>query len=182
MLRYSLTPGSLAQAFAYMRAVQALDRSRDGDVAGGLAVRPLAGVPVTAHGEMRVSRRSGRVELRPAAFVAGGFDAVPLIRGIAARGYAQAGFVGGRDATGFVDGSLVAETQAVATADYRLALGTGVWGGAQRGSGRLDIGPSASLNLRVGDGSARLSADYRVRVAGKAAPSDGVALTLSAGF
>ena len=42
--------------------------------------------------------------------------------------------------------------------------------------------PSASIALRLAESPARLSADYRFRVAGDARPGSGAALTLSAGF
>ena len=43
-------------------------------------------------------------------------------------------------------------------------------GRAQRGVQRLDIGPSATLSIPLGEAPANLSLDYRVRVAGDAAP------------
>lgn len=63
-----------------------------------------------------------------------------------------------------------------------VTAGAGVWGGAQEGSSRLDVGPSAAVSFRLGQARARLAADYRFRVAGEAAPASGPALTLSAGF
>ena len=122
------------------------------------------------------------MEARPAAFVAAGFDEEIEGHGIATRGYAQAGYVGGRDATGFVDGSIVAEAQVLASSEPRLKAGAGAWGGVQRGAGRFDVGPTVSLDLRLGSTSARLSADYRLRIAGNAVPAAGAAVTLSAGF
>lgn len=120
--------------------------------------------------------------LRPAAFLSGGVEAAPLAAGITARGYAQAGYVGGRDATAFADGSLAAEKPVWRGPHALLTTGGGAWGGAQRGAARLDLGPTASLRFRLGDAIARLSADYRLRVAGNAEPASGAALTLSAGF
>ena len=64
----------------------------------------------------------------------------------------------------------------------QLRLGAGAWGGAQDGAKRLDLGPSASFDLPVGRVNTRLSADYRFRVAGDAAPGSGAAVTFSAGF
>ena len=58
----------------------------------------------------------------------------------------------------------------------------GAWGGAQDGASRLDIGPSAAVSFRLGEGRGRVAADYRIRVAGEAEPASGPALTLSAGF
>jgi len=182
ILRYELAPGSRRRPAGYVRVVQALGGRREGDLAAGLALRPLAGMPVTAHGEARLSRRGAALEVRPAAFLSGGVEAAPLAAGFAARGYAQAGYVGGRDATAFADGSLIADRPVWRDRETALSAGGGVWGGAQRGAARLDLGPSASLRFRLGEGTARLSADYRLRIAGNAEPAAGAALTLSAGF
>lgn len=182
VLRYHLRPSSPNGPYGYLRAVKALGEPEEGDAALGLAMRPLASLPVTAHGELRLTRRGEESLLRPAAFLTTGVEATPIGAGIAARGYLQAGYVGGREATAFADGSLVAERALWREGDAVLTAGAGAWGGAQRGAARLDIGPSASLRLRLGGGGARLSADYRLRVAGNAEPAAGAALTLSAGF
>ena len=63
-----------------------------------------------------------------------------------------------------------------------VALGGGVWGGAQQGAARLDIGPSLTVDLRLGAAPARIEADYRWRVAGNAEPGNGGVVTLSTGF
>lgn len=182
VFRYDLAPRSPLRPSAYVRAVHALDGQGQGDLAAGLAFRPLAASPITAHGEARLSRRGSVLTLRPAAFLSGGVEAVRLAAGITARGYAQAGYVGGRDATAFADGSLVAEKPLWRDRDGVLTAGAGAWGGAQRGAGRIDLGPTASLRFRLGQATARLSADYRLRIAGNAEPAAGAALTLSAGF
>ncbi len=182
VVRYRLAPHSAAQPVAYGRAVSALGRRRESDLAAGLSVRPVPRIPVIAAGELRLSQRAGRTELRPAAFLAAGFDEVRLPAGLRARGYAQAGYVGGRDATGFADGSLVAERPLANVDHLRLDAGAGAWAGLQRGAGRLDIGPSASLRIRLGETSARLAVDCRVRVAGNAEPARSAALTVSTGF
>lgn len=186
VLRYSLAPASLHRPALYVRAVRAIGSAGAGDLAAGLTARPLAALPVTAHLEARATRRGdgGATILRPVAFLAAGLDeaALPLPLGLRARGYAQAGYVGGRAATAFADGSLTAERPVVEGREASLAAGAGLWGGAQRGAGRLDLGPSASLRFRLGEGSARLALDYRLRVAGNAEPAAGAALTLSAGF
>lgn len=67
----------------------------------------------------------------------------------------------------------------------RLASGLSSWGGWQHGAddiARLDIGPSVVLTRRIGAGSVELRADYRVRVAGDAAPGSGPAVTVVARY
>ena len=94
----------------------------------------------------------------------------------------QAGYVGGKYASAFADGQLRAERPLAEFGDAKLTAGGGAWGGAQKGAARLDIGPSASLQLKLGQTSSRLSMDWRFRVAGAAEPASGPALTISAGF
>jgi hypothetical protein len=66
--------------------------------------------------------------------------------------------------------------------EAEVSAGAGVWGGAQKGAARLDIGPTAAASFRLGESRGRVAADYRFRVAGEAEPRSGPALTLSAGF
>ena len=107
---------------------------------------------------------------------------MPLPGGTTGEAYVQGGYVTGRFATPFVDGQARITRELAAVRDFRLSAGGGAWGGAQRGSGRLDVGPSAAVTFRLGQGHARLAADYRIRVAGEARPARGPAITLSAGF
>lgn len=180
VLRYRLAPASSREPAAYVRAVHALGR-QEGDVAAGFAARVLPKLPLVAHVEVRASQGE-QVHLRPAAFLTAGFDDGRLPLGILARGYAQVGYVGGSQATGFADGNLIAERPLASVGRSELGVGAGLWGGAQRGAARLDIGPAASLRFRLGAGSARVSADYRFRIAGQAEPAAGAAVTFSAGF
>jgi len=180
VLRYDLGSRTAHLPQAYLRATGAID-SREADLAAGFSIRPLPALPLRAHGEVRLSRLGERVELRPSAFVTAGIEeTLPLDARV--RGYAQAGYVGGEFATAFADGSLVVESVAKRFEHGALALGLGAWGGVQEGTERLDAGPTASMDLRVGGGTIRLAADYRFRVAGDAKPSSGAALTLSSSF
>ncbi|MBW6528070.1 hypothetical protein KZ813_14600 [Sphingomonas sp. RHCKR7] len=87
-------------------------------------------------------------------------------------GYVQAGAIERRG--GYAD-SAVSLERPVATRDgATLRLGVGAWGAAQRGAGRLDLGPTATLRL----GHARATLAWRARVAGDARPGSGAALTI----
>jgi len=95
----------------------------------------------------------------------------------------QGGYVGGRFSTSFVDGQARIDGRLVQFRnDDDLRLGLAAWGGAQKGAGRLDVGPSAALAFTIGDARVRIAADYRMRIAGAAAPDDGPVVTFSAGF
>ena len=153
-----------------------------GELAAGVRVRPLAAVPLSVQGELRAVRQGGVFRTAPAAFVTGGFDAVPVAAGVKLRSYAAAGWVGGKDATGFAEGQLLAEREVASRGSFRIDAGIGSWGAVQRGASRVDVGPTLSLRVPVGDVEARLQADYRLRLAGDAAPGSGPAITLSTGF
>ena len=60
--------------------------------------------------------------------------------------------------------------------------GAAAWGGAQKDAERIDLGPSVRFDLSIGEAPARLSVDYRQRVAGEAEPPSGVVVTLSTRF
>lgn len=185
VLRYALAPQSSLRPQAYVRGASALGQQAERQLAAGLAIRLIPALPVTLHGEARLTDRASGSEIRPAAFLSGGVDGVPAAGGaLMLRGYAQGGYVGGRDATFFADGSFHLERALTRdrNGDRQVLVGGGAWGGAQQGAARLDLGPSASLRFKLGDGAARVSADYRLRVAGNAEPASGAALTLSAGF
>ena len=132
--------------------------------------------------ELRATRLGGREVLRPAAALVSEFPPLNLPLGTRAEIYAQGGYVGGKGATPFVDGQLRLDRTLARAGRFELRAGGGVWGGAQRGAARLDVGPSVTLGLPLGSGGARVAADWRFRVAGDAAPKSGPAITLSAGF
>lgn len=183
VLRYQLVPGSARHPALYLRASSPVTAPHGAELAIGLALRPLPRVPVVAGAELRVVQsRLGRAALRPAAMLVSEFPPMSAPLGLRAEVYAAAGYVGGRDATAFVDGQVRADRRIMRLGAAELRAGGGLWGGAQRGAARLDIGPSATLFLPLGSGSGRLSADWRLRVSGDAAPPSGPALTLSASF
>jgi len=91
--------------------------------------------------------------------------------------YGQAGVVGIEERDLFADG--LARASIVAG---RAQVGVGIWGGAQPGAARLDAGPQASTRLSILGVDVRASAEWRLRVAGDAAPGSGPAVTLSTDF
>lgn len=91
--------------------------------------------------------------------------------------YAQGGIVGTRSRDPFVDGAVHLRRPI-----GPVEVGAGAWGAAQPGAERIDIGPHVSVRLPVQRTNLRLSADWRFRVAGDAAPGSGPALTLGADF
>ena len=182
VLRYSLTPRDRNNAKAYVRVTAALSGVGGGDIAAGLSARPIQGLPVSVQGEMRISRVAGKTETRPAVLAVTEFPPAKLPLGMQAEIYAQGGYVGGDFATPFADGQAKIDREVASFELGNARVGAGIWGGAQKGAERLDIGPSASVVVPIANGTARLSVDYRHRIAGDASPPSGIAITLSTGF
>lgn len=183
VLRYRLAPADPHRPALYLRGSGALNGTREQDVALGFSARPIAGLAVAAMAEVRATRDGLGTRARPAVAVVTELPPQQLPLRFTAEAYAQAGYVGGRAATAYVDGLIRAERPVATIAGADVNAGGGIWGAKQKGAERLDVGPVASVRLRLGDtASARLEADWRFRVAGNAHPGSGPALTLSAGF
>lgn len=182
VLRYRLDPSSHLAPALYLRATGSIDPPRYQEAALGLALRPIPAIPVAATAELRATRSFGETRLRPAAALVTELPPIKLPFAARAEAYLQVGYVGGKGATAFVDGQLRIDRAVTRLGPAELRAGAGAWGGAQEGARRLDIGPTVSLGLADDRAAARLSADWRFRVAGRAAPGSGPAITLSAGF
>lgn len=182
VLRYRVIPTSSYRPELYARISQALGGAQEVEGALGASVRPLPKVPVTLAAEGRVTQINGRTSIRPAAYAVAQLPRVNLPLGMKAEAYAQAGYVWGDYSSAFVDGQARAERPVVKIGKLEVNGGAGVWGGAQKGAARLDVGPTASVYVPVGKMGSRVSVDWRLRVAGEAEPSDGPAVTLSTGF
>ncbi len=182
VIRLAMIPASALRPQAHLRVSTALEGPREREVAAGISARPLADVPLRVAAEARVTETDFGTEVRPAAFAVTEIPPFALPAGLTGETYVQGGYVGGDYDTAFIDGQLGIAREFALTDRSRLRLGGGLWGGAQRGASRLDVGPSAQLTFRIGAVNARASADYRFRIAGDARPSSGPALTLSASF
>ena len=182
VLRYRLATTSPYRPSLYLRGSSGLEYPRGEELALGLSLRPVPRLPVALLLEGRVTRTVSGEIVRPAAALVSEFPPLHLPLGARGEVYVQAGYVGGRDATAFVDGQARLERPLVQSGRFQLRAGGGAWGGAQRGASRLDLGPAATLSVPIGPAGARVSADYRFRVIGNAAPGSGPVLTLSAGF
>ena len=187
VLQYRLAPDAGRDPRLYARAYRALVQRGEQELALGASVRPVGRLPVRVAAEVRYTDAAFTNEVRPSAYAATEFAPVVLPFAMQLDAYGQAGWVGGASATAFADGqaSVTRGVRAVAAASddaLRLSVGAGAWGGAQMDAQRFDIGPTMRLDLTVGDVPARLSLDWRERVAGQAGPDSGLAATLSTRF
>lgn len=155
---------------------------KQGSEAGiGLSIQPVRRIPIAIIAERRIALdRGGRNAL--ALIAAGGFDDKRLIKKTSISVYAQAGLVGFANRDGFIDGSFRLEQTLLGQPHTALRIGGGLWGAAQPGVERIDVGPIVAVKQRAGSANLRISAEYRWRVAGKALPASGPALTIGADF
>lgn len=182
VLRYRLAPNSAHRPLAYLRTSQALGQVPESELALGLGARAVASVPVMFAVEGRAFRSGRKTRFRPAALAYTELPPFPLPAGFRGEAYLQGGYVGGDFKTGFADGQLRVDRRFLSFAGHEIRLGGGIWGGAQKGAKRLDIGPSASANVELFKTPSRVAIDWRFRVLGDAEPGSGPAVTLSAGF
>ncbi len=194
--RYALNSQSKRRVHLYARLASALpngDRPGfdDADIALGVTVRPLPDIPVALAGEQRFALgKSART--RAAAYAVTQIPPVKLPARFSADIYAQAGAAGAKDPQLFFDLQMVAERKIARQGKVDISMGAGLWSGGQTGEKtaksardnivRLDIGPRASVRFPVASGRAKMSLDWRRRVAGNAQPGSGLALTLATDF
>jgi len=118
---------------------------------------------------------------RPSVTAFGGVSELRLRGKLQLDAYAQAGIVGLRNRVGFADGAVRIEHPVIGkTAGF--SVGAGVWGGAQPGLARLDVGPQLVGRLPVFGGTLRIAGEWRFRVAGRADPGSGPTLSIGGDF
>ena len=170
-----LTYNVTRQVAASLRSSSDIGR-RGGEVAAGMRIQPVLGIPVwvTAERRQRIGRYgSGRNAF--ALFLEGGVYQRPMPWHFSLDAYFQGGVVGMHRRDRFVDGGLTL-TRPV----YRnFSGGFGVWGGAQPGIYRVDAGPRVTMNVR---NNIKVHVDWRQRLAGNAQPGSGPAITLAGDF
>lgn len=177
-LTYRFTPRLSANLrfSAPIPAPRTRNRGVNGEAALGVAWQPLVNLPLRLLAERR--QRIGDLTGGRSAFALlaeGGIYGKALPLGFRLDGYGQSGIVSLRQRDWFVDGGLVAERPLFG----RYSAGLGVWGGAQKGLNRLDLGPRISARMTR---NVRLSLDYRYRALGNATPGSGFAVALGSDF
>jgi hypothetical protein len=177
---YALRPASPLRPALYGRVSGALGEPVAAEAAVGIALRPVA-LPVALAIERRAAlSHGGRNDF--ALIIAGGFYRRPLTRHLRIDGYGQAGMVGLTRPDAFVDGRLTIETVVGHRGSGDIAIGAGLWGGAQPGLARLDIGPQVTVRLPLGSNHVRLGLEWRQRIAGAAMPASGPAISAGLDF
>ena len=149
---------------------------RGGEVAAGVRVQPVPGIPlwIDAERRQRVGSFGGGRSAFALFFEAGVYDR-PMPLHFLLDSYLQGGVVGARSRDKFIDGALT-----ITRPVYKqFSAGLGIWGGAQPGVYRVDAGPRVTMKVR---NNVRVHFDWRQRLAGKALPGSGPAITLAGDF
>jgi hypothetical protein len=176
---YALAPDSVLRPALYGRISTALSGVAAAEGAFGIALRPRLPLPLTLAIERRQAiTRGGRRDF--ALVLAGGIPPIPIGGDLRIDGYGQAGVVGTARRDAFADGRLTIEHGRGRRGDF--AIGLGLWGGAQPGTTRLDIGPHISTRFPIETGAVRIGIEWRQRIAGDAAPASGPALSIGSDF
>jgi len=170
-----LTYNFTRQIAATLRTSNDVGR-RGGEVAAGLKVQPLAGIPlwIDAERRQRVGQFGGGRNAFALFFEAGVYDR-PMPLHFLLDSYLQGGVVGFRSRDKFIDGALTLTRPVY----KQFSAGFGVWGGAQPGVYRVDAGPRITMKVR---NNLRVHFDWRQRLAGNARPGSGPAVTLAGDF
>lgn len=117
----------------------------------------------------------------PAIGAVGGFGPIP-IGDFRLEAYGQAGVIGRGRGIGYADGAARIERPLTTRRGIAFSGGAGLWGAAQPGAERLDIGPLISVSIPVAKQRVRLSFEWRERIGGRAAPGSGPALSIGGDF
>ena len=179
--RYRVMRVAGVEAALSARVSHPLERADGGEAAVGISVRPENRLPIELIAERRIALDDGGRNAWSLT-LAGGVYRRPLPLGFELDGYAQAGIVGANSRDIFGDAAIVISQPMPLHDRTTVSLGAGIWGGAQPGVSRVDVGPEASIRLPIGGGGMRLSAGWRQRIAGTAAPGSGPVVTLGADF
>jgi hypothetical protein len=174
-LSYRLNDSSARPLSLTARFSAPAGRIAGAEIALGLEWQPARAVPLRLLAERRQAL-GGEGRSAFALLAHGGVDDRPVAAGLRLDLYAQAGIVGARSPDLFADGA--ARLSLPIGLAGRVRLGAGAWAAAQPGVARLDAGPHVSLRLP----GVSLALDWRMRLAGEAAPGSGPAATLSTDF
>lgn len=173
--------GDAARPLSLSARISSPIRRSGAEAALGVEWQPVARLPVRVLAERR-QRLSGEGRSAFALLAHGGVSDRLVAAGFRLDAYAQAGVVGARSRDVFADVGATVVRPIDSDRASGFALGAGAWGGAQPGAARLDIGPRLTTSLPFGNTRARVSLDWRFRVAGGAAPASGPSLTIGTDF
>lgn len=178
----AFTPDPLAPRPLALTARATASNSGDSAAEAALGVRWQLTPGLTLSGERLVALSTGGRNAWTARLAAGG----SLRRGgVTASAYGEAGVVGTSPVTRYASAQFRAGYPVKIGPALELIPGAGVWSSLEQARttvDRVDAGPGVRLHWARAPLPVDLQVDYRFRVAGKAAPGSGPAVTLTTGF
>lgn len=165
--------------FALAARLAAPLRGKGREAALGVEWQPTT-LPIRLIAEQRFVLDGGRGG--PTLGIIAGYGPADIAPGVRIEAYGQAGVIARDGVEKFVDASARITHPLGHVAAARIDIGVGIWGSAQRGTERLDIGPSVVVGVPIAGKSLRLTLDWRERVAGAARPGSGPALSIGSDF
>ena len=118
----------------------------------------------------------------PTLLVIGGVGPTPVAAGFTLEAYGEAGAIKRDGVEAFGDGAARMTHKVASVAQAQVDVGAGVWGAGQRGVRRLDVGPTIGAILPIAGVAFKITADWRERIVGNAAPGSGPALSIGTNF
>lgn len=185
--------GQLGGSQAGLRFGYAVDEQRRLGVVARAAT-PLAGpgreaaigiewqptrAPIRVIAEQRIGLDRGLGG--PAIGVVGGVGPIP-IGDFRLEAYGQAGVIGREQGIGYADGAARIERPLLKRRGIAFSAGAGLWGAAQPGAERLDIGPLIGVSVPVARQRVRFSLEWRERIGGRALPGSGPTVSIGSDF
>jgi hypothetical protein len=138
-------------------------------------------VPIELIGERRFSFDKQSMA-RWSLTAASGVNEFKVGRQMQLDGYVQAGIVFARTKQPFLGGNAVLSRALFNKNADKYRIGIGIWGDAQEGASRVDIGPDFTVKTAVAGTPLRLSGQWRFRLVGDAQPASGPVIVLGGDF
>ncbi len=171
--------GAAGKGMALMTRGAMTPNGKAREAAFGLRWQPQRGWPVQLTAEYRLRAHTPD---NAALYIAGGIDQADLGGGWALNAFGQSGYATGPNGGVFYDAQLRATHALLPGSRRPLRAGGGLWAGGQENIGRVDIGPTFTAPVKLGEVPVLLQLDWRIRIHGNAAPKQGLAVTLSTGL
>ena len=180
-LKYSIpSPASPLRLSASARLARPL-RGQGLEVSPVLSIAAGQDIPIEMIIERRIRPEKGAKD-QWGLLIASGISPKQIRPGISVEGFAQAGVVGTRKPIPFAQIGLGLHQSIYDGTGLQAKVGAGFWADGQGKVGRIDIGPELAAVAKIGKQSLRLSAQWRIKVAGNAKPGSGPALSVATSF
>ncbi len=174
-----LNKRSDANTAILLRSLVVPDDPIQNELGIGARWRPLRQASITLSIEQRI-RTDG--QLRRVAYLAASPKPIKLSPKLQIHSYAQIGVSNGQSNAAFADMQVRVDMPVFQRAKAQTVLAPMAAMNVYNDSYRLDIGPSLSSNIAIKGAQLRLTADWRMQVAGNIPRRSGPTITLSSSF